>query len=334
MSPSNEGQTEDLLSAYLEDDLSEAERARVEELLRTSEEARKDLEALRRTVSLLKELEEPEPPPTLWESVSGRLAETGPSAEWAEGAGRARWRRWVRDLFRPAAVTVPVGGAVVAALVLLGVFLQKEQEQRFLLAGRLERVEKELSRERVLRERLTGAIGAERDRRLKTARTLELRNRESDALSYLVSEQLQALAETRAELDRERKFRSVAEERRLLGPGAPSPRMRAALAAPAPPLALEVRVPEIIEADVLRDLFASGGRPWPSSARAGQEGIRSMSVGEKGRALFVLSREKLPALVDRIRGLRGVEVRKPPEVPGSPVNRVLVQVERIRSSSP
>ncbi len=88
MSPSNEGQTEDLLSAYLEDDLSEAERARVEELLRTSEEARKDLEALRRTVSLLKELEEPEPPPTLWESVSGRLAETGPSAGWAEGGIR------------------------------------------------------------------------------------------------------------------------------------------------------------------------------------------------------------------------------------------------------
>ncbi|MFQ5912235.1 MAG: anti-sigma factor family protein [Nitrospinota bacterium] len=328
MTFSDEKQRGELLSAYLEGDLGEAERAKVEELLRTSGEARKDLEVLRGTVGLLKEMEDLEPPASLWEKVSARLADRAPLNEVAG------WRRWVRQLLRPTPVTLPLGGAVVAALVLLAVFLSNERRQSFLLAGKLKSVEAELSRERSLREDLARGVESERAERRDIARTLERRKRESGVLALRVKEQDRALAEAKAKLKERERTQSFQKALPLRKAPALAPRTQASSRRPDPPLALEVRAPGDLRSAVLGEISASGGKPFPAPDESGRRKIQSQAFEAQRRALYVLSRKRLPALVTRLEALPGVVVRTSPGASGPREGPVLVRVQDSKISSP
>jgi anti-sigma factor RsiW len=98
----------DLLSAYLEHDLGDAERAKVAEHLVTCAICVGDLEDLRGAVDLLRRLPDPEPPPYLATRVMARIA-----------AGEARppaWQRWLEP-FRAPLVAAPLAAAAAALAV-------------------------------------------------------------------------------------------------------------------------------------------------------------------------------------------------------------------------
>jgi hypothetical protein len=96
------------LSAYLEHDLGDAERAEMDAHLRTCTTCAGDLEDLRGAVDLLRRLPDPEPPPFLAARVMARIA-----------AGEAHspvWRRWLEQLGAPL-VAAPLAAAAAALLV-------------------------------------------------------------------------------------------------------------------------------------------------------------------------------------------------------------------------
>jgi len=97
-----------LLSAYLERDLGEAERVAVEAHLAGCDACGADLEALRTAVALLRGLPAPAPPPFLTSRVMARIhgGETRP----------AGWREWLANLAAPA-VAAPLAAVVAAAAV-------------------------------------------------------------------------------------------------------------------------------------------------------------------------------------------------------------------------
>jgi anti-sigma factor RsiW len=104
----NHSKAQDLLSAYLENDLGASEHAALEEHLAGCATCAADVEGLRETVALLRGLPDPEPPPFLATRVMARIA-----------AGEARvpaWRRWIEHLGAPA-VAVPLAAAAAALLV-------------------------------------------------------------------------------------------------------------------------------------------------------------------------------------------------------------------------
>jgi len=104
----NHSRAQDLLSAYLEHDLGEAERAQMEAHLAACTTCGSDLEDLRGAVDLLRRLPDPEPPPFLATRVMARIA-----------AGEARspaWRRWIEQLATPL-VAAPLAAAAAALAV-------------------------------------------------------------------------------------------------------------------------------------------------------------------------------------------------------------------------
>ncbi len=104
----NHSRAHDLLSAYLEHDLGDAERAAVDAHLAACAMCAGDLAELRSTVELLRRLPDPEPPPFLATRVMARIA-----------AGESRaplWRRWLEQLAAPL-VAAPLATAAAALLV-------------------------------------------------------------------------------------------------------------------------------------------------------------------------------------------------------------------------
>jgi anti-sigma factor RsiW len=104
----NHSRARDLLSAYLEHDLGDAERAELGAHLVTCTTCVGDLEDLRDAVDLLRRLPDPEPPPFLATRVMARIA-----------AGEARppvWRRWLQP-FRAPLVAAPLAAAAAALAV-------------------------------------------------------------------------------------------------------------------------------------------------------------------------------------------------------------------------
>jgi predicted anti-sigma-YlaC factor YlaD len=69
----NHEELRERLSAYLEADLEESERVRIEEHLRGCPDCRREYRELRHTVDLLRSLPEPDPPPELADRVIARL---------------------------------------------------------------------------------------------------------------------------------------------------------------------------------------------------------------------------------------------------------------------
>lgn len=106
----NHSRAQDLLSAYLEHDLGDAECAEIEAHLAACTPCGTDLEDLRGAVDLLRRLPDPEPPPFLATRVMARIA-----------AGEARspvWRRWLEQLGSPL-VAAPLAAAAAALAVFL-----------------------------------------------------------------------------------------------------------------------------------------------------------------------------------------------------------------------
>jgi anti-sigma factor RsiW len=96
------------LSAYLEHDLGDEERAEVDAHLGACSSCVRDLADLRAAVDLLRRMPDPEPPPFLATRVMARIA-----------AGEARsplWRRWLEQLGAPL-VAAPVAAAAAALAV-------------------------------------------------------------------------------------------------------------------------------------------------------------------------------------------------------------------------
>ena len=324
MSALNQEPLGEQLSAYLEGDLGKADRAKVDELLRTNENARKELEALRETVSLLGKMEELDPPVSLWSALSRRIDDEAPAGA-AQGGD---WRRWARRFFQPVAVTLPVGAAVAAALIFLVVSGTRERQENRILSARVKGLEAGLAKESALRERLAAQADADRVKRLQAA--LDLRNRESDALSLLVSEQLHTLAETRAALKRVREAGAAPAERPL-SRAKVAPPLQSSAAVQAPPLplpvALTVTSSPALEAGVLGEILAAEGKPWSAAPGARPAAAWWISVGPEGRGLYVLSGEKLPPLIRRLQIFRGVVVKSVAESKAAMKGRVLIRVE-------
>ena len=104
----NHSRAHDLLSAYLEHDLGDAERAAMDAHLAACATCAGDLADLRSTVDLLRRLPDPEPPPFLATRVMARIR-----------AGESRpplWRRWLEQLGAPL-VAAPLATAAAALLV-------------------------------------------------------------------------------------------------------------------------------------------------------------------------------------------------------------------------
>ena len=320
MSALNQEPLGERLSAYLEGDLGEADRAKVDELLRTNENARQELEALRETVSLLGKMEELAPPVSLWSALSRRINDEAPAGA-AQGGD---WRRWVRRFFQPVAGTIPVGAAVGVALIFLVVSGTREREENRILSARVKGLEAGLARESALRERLAAQADADRVKGLQAA--LDLRNRESDALSLLVSEQLHTLAETRAALKRKREAGSAGAERPL-SRGKAAPPLQSSAALQPPPVALKVTFSPALEAGVLGEILGAEGKPWSAAPGAGPAAAWWISVGPEGRGLYVISAEKLPSLIRRLQVFRGVVVKSVSESKAAMKGRVLIRVE-------
>ena len=104
----NHSRAQDLLSPYLEDDLSEADRSAVESHLAACAGCAEDLSDLRGAVALLRRLPAPEPPPFLASRVMARIAD-----------GEARpggFRRWLAQASAPI-IAAPLAAAAAALLV-------------------------------------------------------------------------------------------------------------------------------------------------------------------------------------------------------------------------
>jgi anti-sigma factor RsiW len=104
----NHARAQELLSAYLEHDVGEAERAALDTHLGACVRCAVDLEDLRDAVDLLRRLPDPEPPPFLATRVMARIS-----------AGETRvptWRRWLEQLGAPV-VAAPLAAAAAALAV-------------------------------------------------------------------------------------------------------------------------------------------------------------------------------------------------------------------------
>jgi anti-sigma factor RsiW len=97
-----------LLSAYLERDLGEAESAAVEAHVTGCDACGAALDGLRSAVAALRRLPVPEPPPFLAGRVMARIRDGE--------ARRAGWREWLANLAAPA-VAAPLAAVVAAAAV-------------------------------------------------------------------------------------------------------------------------------------------------------------------------------------------------------------------------
>ena len=96
------------LNAYLEDDLSPRQRAKVEAALQASPELRSELAELRNTVALLRSLPRPETPPALASAVIARVR-----AGEAEPATLRNWLGgWLEVRY-----AVPIAAAALALVV-------------------------------------------------------------------------------------------------------------------------------------------------------------------------------------------------------------------------
>ena len=100
------------LSAYLEGDLSESERSKLESRLVGDPELRDSLRELEGVVALLRNLPEPELPPAFSTRVIARIEEEG-------SAARGGLRVWVLRLFEPA-VAVPLAAGITALALVIG----------------------------------------------------------------------------------------------------------------------------------------------------------------------------------------------------------------------
>jgi len=100
------------LSAYLEGDLSEAERSKVESRLADDPELRETLRELEDVVALVRALPEPELPPAFSTRVIARVQEQG---ERAPGGILG----WIQRLIEPA-VAVPLAAGITALALFIG----------------------------------------------------------------------------------------------------------------------------------------------------------------------------------------------------------------------
>ena len=133
-----------LLSAHLERDLDEAERAAVEAHLAGCDACGADLEGLRTAVALLRRLPAPAPPPFL----SGRVM-----ARIRDGEARpAGWREWLANLAAPA-VAAPLAAVVAAAAV---VYLAEPRR-----ADELASAKPDVAKRLALESRPVGPVGPE-----------------------------------------------------------------------------------------------------------------------------------------------------------------------------
>ena len=117
----NHSRAHDLLSAYLEHDLGEAERAQMDAHLSACTSCARDLDELRGAIDLLRRLPDPEPPSFLATRVMARIA-----------AGEARtplWRQWLEQLATPL-VAAPLAAAAAALAVFSFAAPRSETEMR------------------------------------------------------------------------------------------------------------------------------------------------------------------------------------------------------------
>jgi anti-sigma factor RsiW len=105
----NHSRAQGFLSAYLEDDLSEADRSTVESHVAGCEVCSEDLRDLRSAVALLRRLPTPEPPPFLASRVMARIAD----GETRQGG----WRHWLAQAGAPV-----IAASLAAAVAALAVF--------------------------------------------------------------------------------------------------------------------------------------------------------------------------------------------------------------------
>lgn len=104
----NHSRAQDLLSPYLENDLSDVDRSAVESHLAACDGCSEDLRDLREAVALLRRLPAPEPPPFLASRVMARIA---------DGEGQARgWRQWLAQASLPL-IAAPLAAAAAALAV-------------------------------------------------------------------------------------------------------------------------------------------------------------------------------------------------------------------------
>ena len=108
------GRTDDLLSAYLDGDLPERERAGFAEHLRQCPRCAGEEKALKETLSLLRNLPAVHAPTGLLEGVRHRIGQEKETAPL--------WRK----LFLPAHFGIPLGAAAVVLIFLLAYGIQKE----------------------------------------------------------------------------------------------------------------------------------------------------------------------------------------------------------------
>ncbi len=110
--------TEDLLSAYLDGDLSEGEKERIAEHLRQCHRCAEEERALRETISLLRNLPAESAPPGLLEGVRMHI-----------GGERTAVPLWKR-LFLPAHIKIPLEAAAVVLIFLLAYGIPKGTPSR------------------------------------------------------------------------------------------------------------------------------------------------------------------------------------------------------------
>lgn len=118
------------LSAYLEGDLSTAERSKLESHLADDPALRETMRELENVVGLLRDLPEPELPPAFSTRVIARVQE---QREQASGG----LLDWVRRLFEPA-VAVPLAAGITALALVIGSQQGFESPAGALDAGSLE----------------------------------------------------------------------------------------------------------------------------------------------------------------------------------------------------
>ena len=112
MSPVNRDNLDELLSAYLDGELTETERAEVDVLLERDVSVRRRLEALRGTVELISALPRRSAPPSLMDDVMSRLERDELLEDLNTSHPRRGWQRpWLSLLASAALVAICAGGA-------------------------------------------------------------------------------------------------------------------------------------------------------------------------------------------------------------------------------
>ena len=121
----------ELLSAYIDQSLTEAEQARLEDHLADCRRCREALEELKRTVKLVKGVEEVEPPPWLTTKIMARIeAEAAPKP--------SVWSR----LFTPLMTGLPIQAVALVVLCVTGYFLAKTMIPQVDLSAPVEQEQK------------------------------------------------------------------------------------------------------------------------------------------------------------------------------------------------